>query len=654
MSVCYNCFKEYDEDFGLCPYCGTAFEELPHDAYLLKCGTVLEGRYIIGKAVGSGGFGNVYKAWDKKLETIVAVKEYYPKQIVNRIEGTAEVVLVSGRFRNEFNYGRQRLLQEARNIAKFSSHKNIVNVFEYFEANNTSYMVMEYLHGEPLNVKLKESGGKLDKDKAIYTLSSICDALISLHKAGIIHRDISPDNIYVCDNGVVTLFDFGTAEFPDGKNKLPVIVKQGFAPPEQYESENRQGAWTDIYALGATLYQCLTGKKPMPSNDRKVCDELKAPNELEPTLSEQLSNTVMKAMAVDMHLRFQNVADFKKATMGEMKVLPVEKERKKRKRKRRLGLIAAVLVLCIGIASVFGALEYQKKNEVLDPAEISVLVCGDESGWQYTSVTEIVKLFNEAYPQIEVNVSAVDSVTYPEKIAELNSESELPTVFFSSGLDSENLGNATDISSVLKTVTAENTYFLKNYGDAYSDKKKLPLGIDIPLAYLIVNGENAVSYDKTDFSKLYDFGTYNISVNKNAANMLEKSLNESFRGKSEDKFFSGNTPVLFSSAKDYFDVQKNLGGRYKVVGISAENKICCSFDNEWSIGNGSKAEIRAAKKLLEFMLSSAAQDVIYFDVTEKSGILPLNTVTFDAYTNEIFPELQVVGKAYENYSLEVK
>ena len=217
MAICYNCFREYDAELGFCPYCGYSSDENLSDDYLLAPGSMLLDRYIIGKAVGSGGFGNVYKAWDRKLETIVAVKEYYPQSIVNRIPGTAEVVLVSGKNRKEFEYGKSRLLQEARNIAKFSSHKNIVNVFEFFEENNTSYMVMEYLHGMPLNKYLKECGGKLDTETATFVVSAVCDALLPLHKAGIIHRDISPDNIYVCENKVITLFDFGTAEFPDGK-----------------------------------------------------------------------------------------------------------------------------------------------------------------------------------------------------------------------------------------------------------------------------------------------------------------------------------------------------------------------------------------------------------------------------------------------------
>ncbi len=647
MAICYNCFKEYDEELEFCPYCGQNFEELPSDEYLLSPGTLLLDRYLIGKAVGSGGFGNVYKAWDKKLETIVAVKEYYPQSIVNRIPGTAEVVLVSGKNRKEFKYGKSRLLQEARNIAKFSSHKNIVNVFEFFETNNTSYMVMEYLHGMPLNKYLKECGGKLDSETATFIVSAVCDALLPLHKAGIIHRDISPDNIYICENKVITLFDFGTAEFPDGKNELPVIVKQGFAPPEQYETENRQGAWTDIYALGASLYLLLTGEKPDASPDRKVIDELKTPMEVNPEISEQLSNAVMKAMAIDMHLRFQNVSEFKKAIQGELKVIPVEKERKKRKKRRLIGLIAAMLVLVVGITGIFGVLEYQKAQEVLSPVDITVWTMGDESSQQYVTMTEIVKQFNTAYPDVKVNITAVKEDEYQSKIVEANNNDKLPHLFYSTDISDENLTNATDISSILKTKNAKNTYFLPGYKNKY----KLPLGVNIPVTYAIVSGSNSISYSEDYFNELADLGDCKISVDKEYEDIISKTITSYSTGGNKELFFSGENQVLLSSTKDYFNVQSAFGGRYKVIGNNAE-KFYCSFDNEWSVGNGTKDEIKASKKLLEFMLSSASQDIIYFDAEVKSGILPLNASTFNSYINEIFPELQVVSGAKDNYSFE--
>lgn len=652
MAICYNCFKEYDAELGFCPYCGQSPEDIPNDKYLLAPGTLLMERYIIGKAVGSGGFGNVYKSWDTKLETIVAIKEYYPQRIVNRDVETGEVFLAQVKERKEFEYGKKRLLQEARNVAKFSGYKNIVNVFEFFEANNTSYMVMEFLYGTPLNAVLKQNGGKLDKDIAVNIIAELCDAFAPLHKAGIIHRDISPDNIMIGDNRIISLFDFGTAEFPDGKNQLPVVIKPGFAPPEQYETENRQGAWTDVYALGATLYLLLTGEKPQPSSDRKVLDELKSPMEINPEISEQLSNAVMKAMAIDMHLRFQNVSDFKKAIQGEIKVIPVEKEKKRRKRKRLIGLIAAMLVLVIGVTGIFGALEHQKAQEILNPADIIVWTVGDESSQQYITMTKIAKQFNNAYSDVKVNIISVNADEYENKIIEANNEGNLPHLFYSTDISVKDISNATDVSSILKTKNAKNTYFLDSYNKAYDNNFKIPLGVNIPVAYAIVNGTNSISFEDNFFTEISELKTNKISVNKTYSSILNKTMWEKPQGESEDLFFSGETSVLLSTTKDYFNVQKSLGGRYKVIGICEKDKVYCRFDNEWSIGNGTKDEIKAAKKLLEFMLSPACQDIMYFDASEKSGILPLNATTFDSYIYEIFPELEVVNIAVDNYSFE--
>lgn len=652
MSICFNCFKDYDEELGVCPYCGQSPDDIQHEEYLITPGTILLDRYLIGNAVGSGGFGNVYKALDKKLDTVVAIKEYYPQGIVNRIPGTQEVILVSARDRKEFEYGKSRLLQEARNIAKFSTHKNIVDVFEFFEANNTSYMVMEFLHGLPLNKYLKASGGKLEPEVAVYIVSAICDALTPLHKAGIIHRDISPDNIYVCDNKIITLFDFGTAEFPDGKNEIPVIVKPGFAPPEQYETENRQGFWTDIYALGAMLYLLLTGEKPIASTDRKPIDELLAPSTIDTGISETLSDSVMRAMAIDINLRFQNIVEFQKAIQGEIKVNSVEKEKKRRKNKRWFSMLSAAMALFIGVAGIYSAVQKQKESEYLEPVEIVVSIPGDENSQNYATMEKIVALFNEAYPEVTINLETVSVENYEDHMKEQNANAKLPHMFYSTGIPEKDLYNATDVSEIMNSRQAKNCYFLNDYKKAYSQTVKMPLGVDVPVVYIVSYGNNSLSYESDTISTLEDLGTESLSLNTEFCSILDKTMGVTCKGESYEKFFLAETSALLSTTKDYFKVQTALGGRYKVLGITSEGATYCGFDNEWSIGNGSEDEIKAAKKLLEFMLTPAAQDVFYFDATEKTGVLPINQKTFDSYVTEIFPELDIIYNVTSNYSFE--
>ena len=265
---CYDCFKDYDDKYEVCPHCGYIPRSDKREANHLPLGTVLKDRYIIGRTCGFGGFGVTYKAFDMQLENIVAIKEYFPNGTVNRVPGTENIVMFSGNRLKEFNYGLSRFLDEARTTAKYSSHKNIVNVLDYFEANKTAYIVMEFLDGITLEKFLETSTDgteKLDIQQAVDIALNICNALKTIHKDGVIHRDVAPDNIFLCLNNTIKLFDFGAARFSLDKDKLlTVILKPGYAPVEQYveqdEKVNNQGPWTDIYALGATLYKLVTGE----------------------------------------------------------------------------------------------------------------------------------------------------------------------------------------------------------------------------------------------------------------------------------------------------------------------------------------------------------------------------------------------------------
>ena len=150
MRKCFSCFKDFDGDFAVCPHCGQVIVTKPLVAIHLAPGTILAERYILGTAVGAGGFGIVYRAWDSKLETIVAVKEFFVTRLMTRAEGLKGVI-VNKKSQMEFDYRKERFLAEARTMARFGAHRNIPNVFEFFEENGTAYIVMELLQGYPLN-----------------------------------------------------------------------------------------------------------------------------------------------------------------------------------------------------------------------------------------------------------------------------------------------------------------------------------------------------------------------------------------------------------------------------------------------------------------------------------------------------------------------
>lgn len=281
--------------------------------YYLQIGTILHDRYEIKDILGAGGFGITYKAWDNTLQTEVCIKEYYPVGIANRTVTASQVSVYTNADEASYKRGMQRFLREARGLAKLGSVKNIVNVHDYFEENNTAYMVMEYLKGKTLKCFVRENGGKVDEDVAIHVACSVLEALQHVHAVGIIHRDISPDNIYICDNMEVKLIDFGALkqEIAEVNKSTSIILKYGFAPPEQYTSNSReQGAWTDIYAVGATVYYILTGLIPQDSVMRMMEDVLVPLEEIIPSISKNFSDAIMKAMSLNIRDRFASAEDF--------------------------------------------------------------------------------------------------------------------------------------------------------------------------------------------------------------------------------------------------------------------------------------------------------------------------------------------------------
>ena len=205
MRRCYGCMKEYDEKYDVCPYCGYVAGTEPEVKSHLNPGTLLSGRYAVGKAIGHGGFGITYIAWDKKIKKVVAVKEYFPNAFSTRSAGETQVSCFNAKGEMFLKEGIKKMLDEAERLSSFSRNDNIVDIFDYFEENNTAYIVMEYLEGKDLKKYIEENGDKLAPEKAVELILPVLNALEDMHKEKLIHRDISPDNIFLCNNGKVKL-----------------------------------------------------------------------------------------------------------------------------------------------------------------------------------------------------------------------------------------------------------------------------------------------------------------------------------------------------------------------------------------------------------------------------------------------------------------
>ena len=194
---CFNCMKEYEEQYEVCPHCGYVDGSPPAEAYHLAPGEILNHKYIVGTAIDSGGFGIIYRAWDAQMEQVVAIKEYFPNGVVSRVPGQNDVIVYSGKNREVFRKGVDRFLVEARNMAEFSQ-PDIVALYDYFEENNTAYIVMEYLDGVSFKEYLKERSGRIPNEEVVDITLHVLAALEEIHSHHIIHRDISPDNIFLC------------------------------------------------------------------------------------------------------------------------------------------------------------------------------------------------------------------------------------------------------------------------------------------------------------------------------------------------------------------------------------------------------------------------------------------------------------------------
>ena len=398
-NLCYNCFQERETQEGPCPYCGFDLAENEKKfPVALRAGTVLNDRYIVGRVLGQGGFGITYLALDTQLNAKVAIKEFMPGEIATR-QGTTVSVMMDTKS-EEFAYGAERFQEEARTLAKFIGNPNIAAVTSYFDENDTSYFVMDYIEGISFKTYIANHGGKISVEETLNVMIPVLRALTAVHAEGFIHRDVTPDNIYITKDGMVKLLDFGSARYSigDKSKSLDVILKVGYAPKEQYIRRSRQGPFTDVYSCAACFYAAITGFLPPESLERMDEDTLVPISQCGIDIPEYLDKAILKGLAVQPEDRFQNAQEFLDAIESQQVVeVPVSggtapaPEKKKAKPALIAGIAAAVVVvLGIGIAIGGGgrtAVDADGETVQLIQAEVpSITIAGQEYS---TDLTEL-------------------------------------------------------------------------------------------------------------------------------------------------------------------------------------------------------------------------------------------------------------------------
>lgn len=293
---------------SVCGQCGW-YAGVKVDSLYLQPGTVVNFPYQVARVLGHGGFGITYLGWDDNLQIKVAIKEYLPRDFAYRNPHNGQVLARDDYTRPQFQTGLTLFLDEARTLAKFQQHPGIVSVLSFFPAFGTGYMVMEYVEGRTLKSYLDQHGC-LNWTQTLDVFMQIMDALRAVHKAGLLHSDIAPDNIYLCNDGRIKLLDFGAAQsnfVAQNAESKTLMVKPGFAPEEQYRDAGQMGPWSDVYSVAASIYFCLTGQIPPDALLRLKRDTLASPSALGADLPSAAEQILLNALAVQSMQRPQSI-----------------------------------------------------------------------------------------------------------------------------------------------------------------------------------------------------------------------------------------------------------------------------------------------------------------------------------------------------------
>ena len=638
MKSCEKCGRPIADTAAACPYCGySQAAELPN---ALQPGWEIAGRYRIESVIGLGGFGITYRAYDKKLACTIALKEYFPSGITNRIPGSKEVILYAGKRTEEFRQGYARFLNEAQNMMQFHSVPNIVQVREYFEENGTAYIVMEYLRGHTLKTEIERA--PLEWERTVAIGAVVCDALAALHRKGIVHRDVSPDNIFLCDDGKIKLIDFGAARVSVQQTPLTVVFKDCFTPPEQYSRSAHQGPQTDIYALGATLYTAMLGKKPESALNRWPTDHLKAPHTLKPEIPEPVSNAVMQALALEPELRFSSAEEFSRALLQYQQTKSLEKTRKEKQRRKWISLLSVFLVLAI-VGGTVGYLWISRTaQETLPDAAIDVWFTADPlraSGQnKIAALNAAASAFQTLYPNVELRLQSIAPDQYEQRLKQAQQDGSLPVLF-------ERTAQSTDLACNAKALRQLNRQYDPagfRLGAPVSGDYAV-LGLGLPVLYASNACAEGIGFDfrQASSATLASLAGLDLKAGMDASFLpayevlFQSSIPETdsmtVSADALDAFLSGEQGLYYGSTADAADVQTQLAGRYQLYAVQSPERACM-LQNVWSVTQqSSKKETACAVRFLSYLLSGDGQRCLYLENQYPS--IPVSSTVYEQYRN---------------------
>lgn len=350
---CMRCMSQKDSQQETCPACGFSEKDFVPEKHHLQPHTILKGQYLVGCALGEGGFGITYIGWDMFLHIPVAIKEYFPSGVVIRDQGQHTVSVFAGKDEESFLQGRSSFFREAQKVAKFDNNVGVVSVKNCFLENGTAYIIMEYISGINLGAYAEVHGGKLTFTETLKLLRTPILTLEELHRASTWHRDISPENLMLAKDGKVKLIDFGSAMESDREKKTRVLmIRAGYSPVEMYSSTGEDGPYSDVYSMAATIYKLITGVTPPPATDRLDNDPLVPPSALGvKDISHAQEAALLKGMAVQVKSRYQTMEEFFDGLYGKNAPAPAPSQHQKR---LMIGIAALLVLIMVGVGVLLG------------------------------------------------------------------------------------------------------------------------------------------------------------------------------------------------------------------------------------------------------------------------------------------------------------
>lgn len=341
VNRCFGCMEEITSDS--CPHCGYLHSQQVVPGYVLQPGTILHGKYLIGKVLGQGGFGITYIGWNLALHQKVAIKEFFPASCVTR-DISVSIALQwyrTEQAQNARSKGQEMFLKEARKMSHVASFSQVVHVLDLFQDNNTAYIIMNYIHGQHLAHQIKANGPMPWQD-ALQLLLPVMDVMQQVHDIGLIHRDLSPDNLMIQPDNSVQILDLGAAKdlnLNSGESSMQV-AKGGYSPLELYVMRGNSGPWTDVYSMAATIYYAITGTTPPSALERMGKDVLCWDLPQLQKVPVSVIHVLQKGMALQIKERYQSMSDFAAA-------LRKASSHRRKWRRSILAAVAAILLIIL-------------------------------------------------------------------------------------------------------------------------------------------------------------------------------------------------------------------------------------------------------------------------------------------------------------------